>query len=48
MCYFYVTIQSIGQFGCSKLEERHKAKIQELTGEPPHHLLRRGVFFSHR
>ncbi|XP_015774521.1 PREDICTED: tryptophan--tRNA ligase, cytoplasmic-like isoform X1 [Acropora digitifera] len=38
----------IRQFGCSKLEERHKERIQELTGKAPHHLLRRGVFFSHR
>lgn len=38
----------IRQFGCSKLEDRHKERIQTLTGKPPHHLLRRGVFFSHR
>lgn len=38
----------IRQFGCSKLEEKHKEKIEKLTGKAPHHLLRRGVFFSHR
>ncbi|KAM7442403.1 Tryptophan--tRNA ligase [Porites harrisoni] len=38
----------IYQFGCSKLDQRHKERIEQLTGKPPHHLLRRGVFFSHR
>ncbi|EDO33139.1 predicted protein [Nematostella vectensis] len=38
----------IRQFGCSHLEPSHLERIERLTGKPAHHLLKRGVFFSHR
>ncbi|KXJ13302.1 tryptophan--tRNA ligase, cytoplasmic [Exaiptasia diaphana] len=38
----------IRQFGCSALSQSHLDRIEKLTGKPPHHLLKRGVFFSHR
>jgi len=38
----------IDQFGCSKISPELLAKMERLTGQKPHHLLRRGIFFSHR
>lgn len=38
----------IKQFGCSAIVPDHLARIEKLTGQKPHHFLRRGVFFSHR
>ncbi|XP_031557779.1 tryptophan--tRNA ligase, cytoplasmic-like [Actinia tenebrosa] len=38
----------IRDFGCSALNESHLERIERITGKPPHHLLKRGVFFSHR
>lgn len=36
------------RFGSSKIDDNILQKIEQLTGKPAHHLLRRGVFFSHR
>ena len=38
----------IQEFGCSKIEDHHLAKIESLSGMPCHRFLRRGIFFSHR
>ena len=38
----------IHTFGCSKISPELLAKMEKLTGKKPHHLLRRGIFFSHR
>jgi tryptophanyl-tRNA synthetase len=38
----------IDKFGCFKLTPEHLQKIEKLTKEKPHRLLRRGMFFCHR
>ncbi|KAL5009393.1 hypothetical protein ScPMuIL_014974 [Solemya velum] len=38
----------IKRFGSSKIDDVLIARIEKLTGKPAHHLLRRGIFFSHR
>jgi len=38
----------IKRFGSSKIDADLLARWEKVTGKPPHHLLRRGVFFSHR
>lgn len=38
----------IRQFGTSAISSELIARFERLTGERAHHLLRRGVFFSHR
>jgi tryptophanyl-tRNA synthetase len=35
-------------FGCEHIEPAMIEKFEKLTGKPAHHLLRRGIFFSHR
>jgi len=36
------------KFGSSKIDEVLLARFEKVTGHKPHHLLRRGIFFSHR
>jgi len=38
----------IKRFGSSKIDQALLDRIEKATGKPVHHLLRRGVFFSHR
>jgi len=38
----------IEQFGSSKITPEQIAKVEKITGQPPHHFLRRGKFFSQR
>jgi len=38
----------INRFGSSKIDAELIGRFEALTGKPAHHLLRRGVFFSHR
>uniref|UniRef100_A0A8D8SRY1 Tryptophan--tRNA ligase, cytoplasmic n=1 Tax=Cacopsylla melanoneura TaxID=428564 RepID=A0A8D8SRY1_9HEMI len=38
----------IKKFGSSKIDEELMARFEKVTGKKVHHLLRRGVFFSHR
>lgn len=38
----------IKRFGCSKIDEELIARFEKLTEKRAHHLLRRGIFFSHR
>ncbi|KAL1461539.1 hypothetical protein WDU94_013424 [Cyamophila willieti] len=38
----------IKKFGSSKIDQELIARIEKVTGKKVHHLLRRGVFFSHR
>ena len=36
------------KFGSSKIDQALLTKFETVTGHKPHHLLRRGIFFSHR
>jgi tryptophanyl-tRNA synthetase len=36
------------QFGCAPLSAELVARFEKLTGEAPHVLLRRGMFYCHR
>ncbi|XP_074654756.1 tryptophan--tRNA ligase, cytoplasmic-like [Tubulanus polymorphus] len=38
----------IKRFGSSKIDDELIQRIAKVTGKPVHHLLKRGVFFSHR
>lgn len=38
----------INRFGSSKIDKELLERFEKVTGKPNHHLLRRGVFFSHR
>ena len=38
----------IDNWGANKLEPSHLERIEKITGEKPHRLLRRGIFFCHR
>ncbi|XP_017762946.1 PREDICTED: tryptophan--tRNA ligase, cytoplasmic-like [Eufriesea mexicana] len=38
----------IKRFGSSKIDEELLARFEKITGQEPHHFLRRGIFFSHR
>ena len=38
----------IKKFGSSKIDQHVLARFEAATGKRPHHLLRRGIFFSHR
>ena len=38
----------IQKFGSSKITPELVAKVESVAGKPSHHLLRRGLFFSHR
>jgi len=38
----------IKQFGCEPITAEQIARIERLTGKPPHRFLRRGLFFAHR
>ncbi|XP_073815027.1 tryptophan--tRNA ligase, cytoplasmic-like isoform X2 [Musca autumnalis] len=38
----------IKRFGSSRIDDELIARIEKITGKPAHHLIRRGIFFSHR
>jgi hypothetical protein len=38
----------IREFGTKRITQSQIDRIERLTGKPVHHLLRRGIFFSHR
>ncbi|RKP20615.1 tryptophanyl-tRNA synthetase, partial [Rozella allomycis CSF55] len=38
----------IRQFGASRIDEKLLQRWEKVTGKPPHHFLKRGIFFSHR
>lgn len=38
----------IKRFGSSKIDNELIAKLEKIGGQPVHHLIRRGIFFSHR
>lgn len=38
----------IKRFGSSKIDNEVIAKLEKVAGKPVHHLIRRGIFFSHR
>ncbi|BFF93001.1 tryptophan--tRNA ligase cytoplasmic [Drosophila madeirensis] len=38
----------IKRFGSSKIDDELIARFEKITGKPAHHLIRRGMFFSHR
>jgi len=38
----------IQRFGSSKIDDALLARFEAVTGQPVHHLLKRGIFFSHR
>jgi len=38
----------IKRFGCSAIDDELIAKLERIAGKPVHHLIRRGIFFSHR
>ena len=38
----------IQRFGSSKIDDALLARFEAVTGRPVHHLLKRGIFFSHR
>lgn len=38
----------LGKFGSSKIDQALLDRFEKVIGQPVHHLLRRGIFFSHR
>ncbi|XP_068156888.1 tryptophan--tRNA ligase, cytoplasmic [Drosophila tropicalis] len=38
----------IKRFGSSKIDDELIARFEKITGKPVHHLIKRGLFFSHR
>ena len=38
----------IEKLGSSKIDNSLIDRFEEVTGKPAHHLLKRGIFFSHR
>lgn len=38
----------IDRFGSSRIDDALLERFEKLTGQKPHHFLRRGIFFSHR
>ncbi|KAI8130071.1 cytoplasmic, Tryptophan--tRNA ligase [Lucilia cuprina] len=38
----------IKRFGSSRIDDEMIARIEKISGKPVHHLIRRGIFFSHR
>lgn len=38
----------VDKFGCTKMTDDLKAKIETLTGQKPHRFIRRDIFFCHR
>jgi tryptophanyl-tRNA synthetase len=38
----------VDQFGCQHVDTALIARLTAATGRPPHHFLRRGIFFTHR
>uniref|UniRef100_A0AAQ4QBN0 Tryptophanyl-tRNA synthetase n=1 Tax=Gasterosteus aculeatus aculeatus TaxID=481459 RepID=A0AAQ4QBN0_GASAC len=38
----------IVRFGSSKIDQELVDRIEKVSGQKPHHFLRRGIFFSHR
>lgn len=36
------------RFGSTKVDDKIIQRIEQVTGKPVHHFIRRGIFFSHR
>jgi tryptophanyl-tRNA synthetase len=36
------------RFGSAKIDNEVIAKLEQVSGKPVHHFIRRGIFFSHR
>lgn len=36
------------RFGSSKIDDALLQRLEKVAGQPVHHLIRRGIFFSHR
>ena len=45
---YTMIFQITEKFGSSKVDKALIDRIEKLSGKPAHHLLRRGIFFSHR
>lgn len=43
-----IVFVSVERFGSSKIDDALIERFERITGQPAHHLLRRGIFFSHR
>lgn len=47
--FFFKFIYSLSErFGCLKIDDKLLEKFEQVTSKPVHHLLKRGIFFSHR
>lgn len=44
----FVFIFITERFGSSKIDNAVLEKLEKVAGKPVHHLIRRGIFFSHR
>jgi len=38
----------VDRFGCSRMTDELREKIERLTGRKPHRFIRRNIFFCHR
>lgn len=38
----------VDKFGCSRMTDELRQKIEALSGKKPHRFIRRGIFFCHR
>jgi tryptophanyl-tRNA synthetase len=38
----------VDRFGCQRLDQSLLDRFTKIVGQPPHHFLRRGIFFAHR
>lgn len=38
----------IKRFGTSRIDDELLARLEKVAGKPVHHLIRRGIFFTHR
>lgn len=45
MQYFPILTE---RFGSSKIDDTLIARLEKAAGRPAHHLIKRGIFFSHR
>lgn len=48
MIVFTYNIIILERFGSSKIDQDLINRFEKITKKPTHHLLRRGIFFSHR
>lgn len=48
MCHLSLKLFVLERFGSSKIDQDLIERFEKITGKQAHHLLRRGIFFSHR